>query len=133
MGIISNSSSLYIRSCPSLSSVHRLSINCSPTLIQYHPRYLLSSIEASSKQYWLAVNDKSNVRLIDTLESNSCILRDLMGHTGEIECLAWSPSIDSLLASGSQDKTIRVNFKCFISFNFFPLKFSYGMWKLLRH
>jgi hypothetical protein len=60
-------SSLLIRSCPSLTSVHRLAINCLPTVIQYHPRYLLSSIDVSSKQYWLAVNDKNNIRLIDTL------------------------------------------------------------------
>ena len=101
-------SSLLIRSCPSLTSVQRLSINCLPTLIHYHPRYLLSSVDVSSKQYWLAVNDKYNIRLIDSL--NLCILNDLSGHTGDIECLAWSPSIDYLLASGSQDKTIRVNF-----------------------
>lgn len=60
-------SSLYVRSCPSLSSVHRLSINCLPIVLQYHPRYLLSSVDISSKQYWLAVNDKQNIRLIDTL------------------------------------------------------------------
>jgi len=65
--MICNFSSLYIRSCPSLSSVDRLSINCSPTLLHYHPRYLLSSVDVSSKQYWLAVNDKHNIRLIDTL------------------------------------------------------------------
>lgn len=105
-----NFSSLYVRSCPSLSSVHRLSINCSPTILQYHPRYLLSSIDVSSKQYWIAINDKSNIRLIDTLEENSYILKDLIGHTGDVECIAWNPSVDYLLASGSQDKTIRVNY-----------------------
>ncbi len=42
-------------------------MNCSSTLLHYHPRYLLSSIDISSKQYWLAVNNKHNIRLIDTL------------------------------------------------------------------
>jgi len=49
--------------------------------------------------------------MLFSIESTSCILNDLIGHTGDIECLAWSPSIDFLLASGSQDKTIRVNLK----------------------
>jgi WD40 repeat protein len=80
----------------------------------------LSSVDVSSKQYWLAVNDKSNIRLIDSL--NLCILNDLSGHTGDIECLAWSPSIDYLLASGSQDKTIRVNFFIFNFINLFIFK-----------
>ena len=101
-------SSLYIRSCPTLASVHCLAINCRPTLLQYHPRYLLSSVEASLKQHWLAVNHQTRILLIDTLQSDSPILNDLMGHSGDVECLAWSPSIDSLLASGAQDKTIRV-------------------------
>ncbi|CAF1161460.1 unnamed protein product [Adineta steineri] len=108
LSVICSDSSLFIRSCPSLSSMHRLSINCLPTLLYYHPRYLLSSTDASSKQYWVAVNDKHNIRLIDTSESNLCILNDLIGHTGDIECLAWCPSIDYLLASGSHDKTIRL-------------------------
>ncbi|CAF0792052.1 unnamed protein product [Adineta ricciae] len=106
--VICSDSTLLIRSCPSLSAVHRLPINCLPTILYYHPRYLLSSVDVSSKQYWLAVNDKHNIRLIDTLDSNSCILKDLRGHTGDIECLAWSPSIDHLLASSSQDKTVRL-------------------------
>ncbi|CAF4457056.1 unnamed protein product, partial [Adineta steineri] len=61
LSIICSDSSLFIRSCPSLSSMHRLSINCLPTLLYYHPRYLLSSTDASSKQYWIAVNDKHNI------------------------------------------------------------------------
>lgn len=103
------SDSLYVRTCPNLALLHRLNIDCSPCLIQYHPRYLLSSIECSTKQYWIAVNHKKSIRLIDTMNTDSCILTDLIGHNGDIECLAWCPSIDFLLASGSQDKTIRVN------------------------
>jgi len=103
------SSSLYIRQCPNLTLLHQLNIDCSPHLIHYHPRYLLSSVDLSIKQYWIAVNHKKAIRLIDTLNNtNSCILNDLVGHTGDIECLSWSPSIDYLLASGSQDKTIRL-------------------------
>ncbi|CAF1167616.1 unnamed protein product [Rotaria sordida] len=108
LSVICSDSSLLIRSCLSLASVHHHFINCLPTIVHYHPRYLLSSVDISSKQYWLAVNDKQNIRLINTLELNSCIINDLIGHTGDIECLAWSTSLDFLLASGSQDKTIRL-------------------------
>ncbi|CAF3763564.1 unnamed protein product [Rotaria socialis] len=108
MSAICSDSSLLIRSCPSLTLVHHHLINCSPTIVHYHPRYLLSSVDISSKQYWLAVNDKQNIRLINSLESNSCIINDLIGHRGDIECLAWSSSVDFLLASGSQDKTVRL-------------------------
>ncbi|CAF4873882.1 unnamed protein product [Rotaria sp. Silwood1] len=108
LSVICSDSSLIIRSCPSLASVHHHFINCLPTIIHYHPRYLLSSVDISSKQYWLAVNNKQNIRLINTLDLNSCIINDLIGHTGDIECLAWSTSNDFLLASGSQDKTIRL-------------------------
>lgn len=56
------------------------------------------------------MNHQHRIRLIDTLQADSPILNDLIGHSGDIECLAWSPSIDSLFASGAQDKTIRVKF-----------------------
>jgi len=108
LSILCHDGSLWIRSCPSLDAMHCLSINCSPTMMKYHPRYLLSSIEASAKQYWIAMNDKQNIRLINTLESESSSWIDLSGHTGDVECLAWSPCLDHLLASGSQDKTVRL-------------------------
>lgn len=146
------SSSLLVRSCPLLSLVHQLPINCLPTVLQHHPRYLLSSVDASTKQYWLAVNDKHNVRLIDSqsndlvhlqdlfahgipalIDPNVCILNDLSGHTGDVECLAWSPSVDYLLASGSQDKTIRVCCPSLAadSSSFRSRLRSYGTWR--RH
>ncbi len=66
------------------------------------------------------------------IESNLCILNDLIGHTGDIECLAWSPSVDFLLASGSQDKTIRVSLQFLIeSISLFFVAISYGMSKLV--
>ena len=42
-------------------------------------------------------------------ESESSAFTDLVGHTGDVECLAWSPCLDHLLASGSKDKTVRVS------------------------
>ena len=74
----------------------------------YHPRYLLSSIEQSSKQHWVALTHERRIRLVDTLNASATDVHDLEGHTGDVECMAWSPSIDHLLASGSQDKTIRL-------------------------
>lgn len=85
--------------------------------MQYHPRYLLSSVEVSPKQYWVAVNHRDRIRLIDTFNSSSPILHDLVGHSGDVECFAWCPWYDYLLASGGQDKTIRVRFSNRSSFD----------------
>jgi WD40 repeat protein len=101
-------SSLWIRRSPSLDALHCFSLRCQATILLYHPRYLLSSIDQSSKQHWLAVNDGKKIRLIDTLASETFLRQELIGHTGNVECLAWSPSVDHLFASGSQDKTVRV-------------------------
>ena len=60
-------STLLIRSCPSLTLIYCHFINCLPSFVAYHPRYLLSSIDVSCKQYWLAINDQKNIRLINTL------------------------------------------------------------------
>ena len=54
------------------------------------------------------MNCRDHIRLIDTQNSSSPILRDLVGHSGDVECLAWCPWHDYLLASGGQDRTIRV-------------------------
>lgn len=59
--------SLWLRSCPSAKAIHNFSVGESVRILCYHPRYLLSTIEASQKQYWLAINNRNNIRVIDTL------------------------------------------------------------------
>lgn len=75
---------------------------CRKTLEGNCPRHLDLSPDGKT----LAVNDGSNVQLVDTLSGEK--VASWKGHEGDVWCVAWSPDGKTLASTGPNDKTVRL-------------------------
>lgn len=49
--------------------------------------------------------------ILNTLDSQNCLLSTIAAHSGAVLCVRWSPKNSFLLASGSDDKTVVISLK----------------------